>query len=474
MKRFIIPIYLLLVTTQLVASPMHFKLKHSVIIDTDAEPGDLRTISLLMSLTDVKVKAVLISGNTDKPGERLLRIRKLIGEFGADSVLTGCGPEREVKNRNTPAIKKRKDPSEAVKIYSRILRESEEKITIVCIGSLTNIAQLLRDDPGISEQIEEIIWYNDSASPTSGHNYDLDPEAAEEVLKSVPVMDIISNLNYPDALFRTELKTTGSKPETIAAKIFISTFNNHITINNAAGDNFRISEELVAVGLANHELFEMTPSNIRSGIRFNKKYSVDAVNEVIEDIIKGTYKPGHFVALRGFPVDRELYTYDVRLIMDEALGHYGAEEWKACVLTDEFHGHLGVFSIVGAKMGIYAREHFGIGTDLLQIHTYAGSTTPFSCMNDGLQVSTGATLGQGTIHLVHDSIAKPQALFRYNDKSILVKLKPEYLSELQKVISEGVKNYGLDDEDYWILVRQSAIRFWLEWDRNKIFDLTIL
>ena len=128
----------------------------------------------------------------------------------------------------------------------------------------------------------------------------------------------------------------------------------------------------------------------------------------------------------------------------------------------------------GAKMGIYAREHFGIGTDLLQIHTYAGSTTPFSCMNDGLQVSTGATLGQGTIHLVHDSIAKPQALFRYNDKSILVKLKPEYLSELQKVISEGVKNYGLDDEDYWILVRQSAIRFWLEWDRNKIFDLTIL
>jgi formylmethanofuran dehydrogenase subunit E len=37
---------------------------------------------------------------------------------------------------------------------------------------------------------------------------------------------------------------------------------------------------------------------------------------------------------------------------------------KGVCITDEFHGHLGVFSIVGAKMGIYAREFFGIGTEL--------------------------------------------------------------------------------------------------------------
>lgn len=141
--------------------------------------------------------------------------------------------------------------------------------------------------------------------------------------------------------------------------------------------------------MANPELFEMILSSQGSNVHYNKKYSIPAIRDVISDMFSGKYKTGHFVALNGFPVDRELYLYDVRLIMDSAITRYGIDEWKACVMTDEFHGHLGVYSIVGAKMGIYAREYFGIGTDLLEINTYAGSTTPFSCMNDGLQVSTG-------------------------------------------------------------------------------------
>ena len=175
-----------------------------------------------------------------------------------------------------------------------------------------------------------------------------------------------------------------------------------------------------------------------------------------------------------FPLDPELYVYDVREIMGSALVKYGIEEWKACTLTDEFHGHLGVFSIVGAKMGIRAREYFGIGTDLLEISSYAGSVEPFSCLNDGLQVSTGATLGQGSIHLINDSIARPQAVFIYGDKSIKITLKDKYLQQLKAVIGEGIKNYGLQDEDYWNLIRQTAIKFWLEWNRNEIFDLEII
>jgi pyrimidine-specific ribonucleoside hydrolase len=191
-------------------------------------------------------------------------------------------------------------------------------------------------------------------------------------------------------------------------------------------------------------------------------------------MISGRYKSGHFVALYGFPTDRELYTYDIRLIMDSAIARYGIDEWKACVMTDEFHGHLGVFSIVGAKMGIRAREFFGIGTDLLEIKTYAGSTEPYSCMNDGLQVSTGATLGQGSIHLINDTIAKSQAVFTYNNRSILIKLKPEYLTELKEVIDEGIKNWGLMDEGYWTLIRQTSLKYWLDWDRDKIFEIVKL
>ena len=199
-----------------------------------------------------------------------------------------------------------------------------------------------------------------------------------------------------------------------------------------------------------------------------------AIKEAVTDMINGHYKSGHFVALYGFPVNLELYVYYVRQIMDSAITRYGIDEWKACVMTDEFHGHLGVFSIVGAKMGIYAREYFGIGTDLLEINTYAGSTLPFSCMNDGLQVSTGATLGQGTIHLAQDTVPAPKAIFTYQGKSIILKLRPSFMKELKSIEDEGVRIYGLEDEGHWNLVRQISIKYWLEWDRKEIFDLVIL
>lgn len=92
----------------------------------------------------------------------------------------------------------------------------------------------------------------------------------------------------------------------------------------------------------------------RSHIRYTRDYNIAAAKEVISDMLKGSYTSGESVVFSEFPKNRELFTYDVRQIMDSAIARYGPEEWKANVMTDEFHGHLGVFSIVGAKMGIKA------------------------------------------------------------------------------------------------------------------------
>lgn len=474
MKKFINTLILAILTVNLNASPMHFKLKHSVIIDTDCEVSDLRTISLLLSLSPVKIKAVVVSGNTPDRESGLKLLESLLNSFNADSVIIKID---KVSGNPLNANKiRRKDQvgSDALKIYSKVLRESNEKITIICLGSLTNPSELLKQEPSLISDIEEIIWYNEYAIPLKGFNFNSDNAAAEELLKSGLNIDIISNLQYKNACFDTSIVKISGKAGTKAAQIFAGTFGNMAGENNTSMQNLRFSEELVAVSIANHELFEMSPAGEKSTIRFIKNYSITSVNEMITDILTGNYKPGHFVAFRGFPLDRNLYTYDVRLIMDEAIKLYGTDEWKACVMTDEFHGHLGVYSIVGAKMGILAREYFGVSTDMLKIESFAGSTPPFSCMNDGLQVSTGATLGQGTIHLVNDPATKPQAVFRYNNNAILIKLKPEYIQKLQDVINTGIKNYGLEDEDYWIMVRQSAIRFWLEWDRKTIFELIVI
>ena len=209
----------------------------------------------------------------------------------------------------------------------------------------------------------------------------------------------------------------------------------------------------------------------RLNIRYGKDYDLPGVKEAMADMINGIYAPDRNVVFNRFPVQREMFRYDVRPIIDSAIARYGYDEWKASVMTDEFHGHLGVFSIVGAKMGIRAREIFGVGPDMLSVVTHAGTKPPYSCLNDGIQVSTGATLGMGTIHLAPDEVKRPAAVFTCKGRSVMISLKKEYLDRVDSDINEGILKFGLQDDGYWKLIRHNALKYWLEWDRNKIFDV---
>lgn len=442
MKKTYITLILLILASGIFASPLHTKLKHTVIIDTDCSPGDLREISILLSNISVTVRAIMISDGMVPSEEGFNKIQTLLHLFDADSI---------------PVLSWKQD------LLKKYLSPADSQLTVICLGPLTGIAKEV-DDISFRSNVEEIIWYIDSVDPLKGLNYEYNKASADRLLNSGIRIDAISNTDKSVIFFDSDFIKLCNSAGTKLAKAISGTLTN----------TPKLSEELVAIFLGNHELFELSPLVSNRNIRYNINYSNSAVKDVFRDMLSGKYRSGHFVAFYGFPLNPELYVYDVREIMGPALAKYGVEEWKACTLTDEFHGHLGVFSIVGAKMGIRAREYFGIGTDQLEIETYAGSIEPFSCMNDGLQVSTGATLGQGSIYLINDSIAKPQAIFTWHDKSILIKLKDEYLKKLKAVIGRGVKDYGLQDEDYWNLIRQTALKFWLEWDRNEIFELEIL
>ena len=123
-----------------------------------------------------------------------------------------------------------------------------------------------------------------------------------------------------------------------------------------------------------------------------------------------------------FPRETSLFREDVQPIVNEVIEKYGIEEWKACLLTNEFHRHLGIYSLIGAKMGIRAREILEAPFDTLEVISNAGNKPPLSCMNDGLQVSTGASLGRGTIR-VPDGNSLPGAIFVHNGIKLRLNLK---------------------------------------------------
>jgi len=474
MKKYFIAILILTITANIFASPLHLKLHHTIIIDTDCSIHDLRAVSILLSNPGITIKSIIISDGQVEAKEGYKLMRDLLHKFKADTIPLFTGESTDLKNKQNS-----KDSKKTTRDYFTILptglfQIADTQLTLVCLGPLTNITREIDNNPTLRDRVDEVIWYVDSVNPFNGFNYESDKNSADRILNSGVRFDIVSNLNILTPVFDSELLNLCTRYKTNISNAILSLSSSLQSTKEKIDDLHTLSEELAALFIGNHELFVLNHLESNLNIRFNTEYSSIILKDVIRDLITGDYRSGHFVALYGFPVNPELYVYDVRHILEPAIERYGIEEWKACTLTDEFHGHLGVFSIVGAKMGIHAREYFGIGTDLLEIGSYAGSEEPFSCLNDGLQVSTGATLGQGSIHHMNDSIAKPQAVFTYKNQSILIKLKDEYLDQIKVIIARGIKNYGLQDEDYWNLIRQTSIKFWLEWDRREIFELIVI
>jgi pyrimidine-specific ribonucleoside hydrolase len=463
------------------AQPLPVKLKHTVIIDTDCAVDDMRAISLLLARPEITIKAILLSDGSLSPCEGAEKIGSLLHEFHCDSIIVACGdtlqginpPWRQFNSQISWGSETNRCVAglNAVDCLSEQLNKANEKIVLVCLGPLTNIAQLVKQKAILLSKIERIIWYNESVRPLQGFNYECDKAGADIVFESSVRIDVISNLDKYNALFDTSVYNICSHAETRLGTILYHVHHQQAVLEKLKQNHLRLCDDLVALYLTNPELFGVNIMINKLNVRYSQDYDVQGVKEAFGDMIEGIYVSERNVVFNRFPVQREMFNYDVRPIMDSAISLYGLEEWKASVMTDEFHGHLGVFSIVGAKMGIKARELLGVGPDMLEVITYAGAKPPYSCLNDGIQVSTGATLGMGTIHLASDSIVQPSAIFTYKNRSVRISLKKEYLEQVDADINEGIIKFGLMDDGYWKLIRHNALRYWLEWDRNQIFDI---
>jgi len=92
------------------------------------------------------------------------------------------------------------------------------------------------------------------------------------------------------------------------------------------------------------------------------------------------------------------------------------------------HGHLGPFLVAGIRMGLLALEllespgYFGIHAE-----SDAGSITPQSCLNDGIQIGSGCTAGKGNLIVASESA--PRARFRTEEGArVEITLRPEIVA----------------------------------------------
>lgn len=229
-------------------------------------------------------------------------------------------------------------------------------------------------------------------------------------------------------------------------------------------------DELIPVYLHYPDLFatRMTANNSESQPDNNP-----GIRDAFVKILKGETVTKNQV-LKEFPLTSSAYFDDLAPYVSEIIARYGENEWISGVIANELHRHLGVFAIIGVKMGIRAREYFNTGVDEFSATSHAGSTPPLSCMNDGIQVSTGATPGHGLLTVINDQPASPSVEFSYMNSSIRLTLKPEIAKKISDELKEINYVYGLDSNIYWELVRKNSIRYWRELDRHEIFDITTI
>jgi pyrimidine-specific ribonucleoside hydrolase len=175
------------------------------------------------------------------------------------------------------------------------------------------------------------------------------------------------------------------------------------------------------------------------------------------------------VVLRRFPTEPSALREDVARVAEPILERHGAEEWKAALLTNELHRHLGIYSLVGVKMGLRARELLDAALDDLRVESHAGVQPPMSCLTDGLQVATGATLGRGTI-LVGGGDPIPKAVFSNGEARLELLLKDAVWRQIRSDVGSAVERFGKLTPEYFDEIRRLSIRYWLALDRHEIFE----
>jgi len=455
--------------------------RYHLIIDTDGAPDDLRAICMFQSVNEFDILAISTSTGSLSASETAKKVADLATELEMDcpifpGINTDVSPPWRSICQNLPwsekpgTLRSEKTPTNH-SLYS-IIKDQDKKIDFICLGSLTNLSELVKSKPSIKDQLNRVIWYNRNYIPLEGANYSFDTSAANFILSSDLHLLIISNFNNDGALFDSLLLSEIASIHSPAAELIEFAHVHPEIYPLVQKKHFGLWDDLIPVYMLYPELFMMQTDLNSPNIKYCVDHHVQGIRDKIIEILSGTYSLTKHIVFEPFPTEPEQFRIDVQEIIGEVIDKYGEDEWKAVVITNELHTHLGIYSIVGAKMGIMAREYFDVPLDYLEIESLAGNKPPISCLNDGLQSSTGATLGHGTItDTSNPEQPVPEAIFVYQKQKIRISLKPEYKKQVEKDIANGIVKYGNLTDGYWKLIRKLAIQYWKEWDRNEIFEI---
>ncbi|NBJ69864.1 MULTISPECIES: nucleoside hydrolase [Clostridia] len=197
-------------------------MKKKVYLNHDGGVDDLVSLFLLLQMDDVDVVGVGVTPADCYLEPAMYASRKIIDRFGkgkqvevAASTSRGKNPFPKdwrmhafyvdalpILNEQLP-IKTKKAELPADQHLIQTLRNSDEPVTLLFVGPLTDLARALEEAPDIEKQIEKLVWMGGTFLPTGNveepehdgtaeWNAFWDPEAAKKVWDSQMTIDLVA------------------------------------------------------------------------------------------------------------------------------------------------------------------------------------------------------------------------------------------------------------------------------------------
>jgi pyrimidine-specific ribonucleoside hydrolase len=211
----------------------------------DCDPGHDDAVMLLLAFGSglFDIKAITTSAGNQTQEKTLKNALRIIELIGVDvPVFRGCDKplfreliiadyvhgEMGMDGPILPEPRLNHEPLSAIEAMAQILAESQEKITIVPTGPLTNIATFLLAYPHLKAKIERISLMGGGAfrgniTPTAEFNIYVDPEAAAIVFKSgVPITMCGLDVTHKALVFQEDIelfRAIGNRSGNVVAEL---------------------------------------------------------------------------------------------------------------------------------------------------------------------------------------------------------------------------------------------------------------
>ena len=103
-----------------------------------------------------------------------------------------------------------------------------------------------------------------------------------------------------------------------------------------------------------------------------------------------------------------------------------------------FHGHLGPWLVLGLQAGAHARRKLAASPFDLNARVFCPAGTPYTCFVDGIQFSSGCTMGKGNISHCRANECRVEFTRKGSRSRVRLAVRPEVWDELHSRPCKGM------------------------------------